>query len=85
MNILISKKFEKMFGKCPQEIKKKFKERLRIYRNDKYSSILNNHPLSGKMKGYRSINITGDYRAILKEKSTEVIFIAIGTHSQLYK
>ena len=85
MNILLSKKFEKMFEKCPQEIKLKFIERLKIYRYDKYSTILNNHTLSGRLKGYRSINISGDYRAIFKEKSTELIFIAIGTHSQLYK
>ncbi|MDD3803834.1 MAG: type II toxin-antitoxin system mRNA interferase toxin, RelE/StbE family [bacterium] len=85
MNILLSKRFEKMFEKCPREIKLKFIERLKIYRYDKYSPALNNHPLTVKLKGYRSINISGDYRAIFKEKNREVIFIAIGTHSQLYR
>lgn len=85
MNIFYSKKFDKMFKKCPQEIKSKFIERLELFNEDKYSSILNNHALSGKLKGLRSINISGDYRAILKEQPDGILLIAIGTHSQLYK
>ncbi|MFH1192383.1 MAG: hypothetical protein V1655_02815 [bacterium] len=46
---------------------------------------LNNHPLSGKLNGLRSINVSGDCRAIFEEKLEDIIFIAIGTHSQLYK
>lgn len=85
MNIIISKKFEKMFRKCPQEIKDKFIERLKIFEKNKYNLVLNNHSLTGKLKGLRSINVSGDYRAIFEEKSEDIIFMAIGTHSQLYK
>jgi len=85
MNIFTSKKFERMFKKCSQEIKGKFIERLKIFKENKYSPILNNHPLSGKLNGLRSINVSGDYRAIFEERSENIIFIAIGTHSQLYK
>lgn len=47
---------------------------------------LHNHILSGKYTNYRSINITGDYRALYKQVSEkEVIFVKLGTHSQLYK
>lgn len=85
MNIFTSKKFEKMFRKCPQEIKSKFIERLKTFKKNKYNSILNNHLLAGKLKGLRSINVSGDYRAIFEEKSEDIIFMAIGNHSQLYK
>lgn len=34
---------------------------------DQYSPLLNNHSLTGKWRGYRSINITGDWRAIFVE------------------
>ncbi len=84
MNIFYSKKFDKMFKKCPQEIKNKFIERLELLNEDKYSPILNNHALSGKLKGLRSVNISGDYRVIIKEKTDGILLIAIGTHSQLY-
>ena len=49
-----------------------------------YDLRLNNHILSGKWSGYRSINITGDWRAIFRETETGVYFIVLGTHSQLY-
>lgn len=85
MKVFTSKKFEKMFRKCHQEIKNKFIDRLKIFKKNNYNPILNNHPLSGKLKGLRSINVSGDFRAIFEEKSEDIIFVAIGSHSQLYK
>lgn len=80
-----SKKFDKAFKKCPQEIKDKFIGRLGIFKENKHDPILNNHGLSGKLNGLRSINVSGSYRAIFEEKPENTIFINIGTHSQLYK
>ena len=80
-----SKKFDKAFKKCSQEIKDRFIERLEIFKENKYDPILKNHNLSGKLIGLRSINVSGDYRAVFEEKLEEIIFISIGTHSQLYK
>jgi addiction module RelE/StbE family toxin len=85
MNVSTSKKFEKMFKKCPQEIKSKFIERLKVFNENKFHTLLNNYSLSGKLHGLRSINISGDYRAIFEENEEYIIFVAIGTHSQLYK
>jgi addiction module RelE/StbE family toxin len=49
---------------------------------------LDNHPLKDPWNGCRSIDITGDYRAIYEElnKGDDVIayFITIGTHQELY-
>lgn len=87
MKIDYSKKFLKQFQKCPNEIRIKFKERLKIFTLNQSHIILNNHNLSGKYKDLKSINITGDWRAIYQElyNGKVVFFIAIGTHSQLYK
>jgi len=86
MIIEYSKKFIKEFKKCPANVKTNFKVRLEMFIDDQYSSILNNHPLIGELKNYRSINITGDWRAIFEEIDEDQIiyFVAIGTHSQLY-
>lgn len=52
---------------------------------DPFHEILNNHSLKGKYKGYRSINISGDYRAIYSLiKEDTAYFIALDTHSSLY-
>jgi len=86
MQIEYSKRFIKEFKKCPENIKTNFKKRLETFINDPYNSILNNHPLIGELKNYRSLNITGDWRAIFEEINGGKIiyFVAIGTHSQLY-
>ena len=74
-----------MFLKCPQDVRIKFIERLKIFKLNKHDSALNNHNLSGKYKEYKSINVSGNYRAIFEETPDHIKFIAIGTHSQLYK
>jgi len=86
MQIEYSKKFIKEFKKCPVNVKTNFKTRLEIFINDRYGSVLNNHPLIGELRNYRSININGDWRAIFEELDDGQIiyFVAIGTHSQLY-
>ena len=77
--------FRKSYLKLPTKLQDVVDSRILLLLKDPKSSILNNHVLLGKYKNYRSINITGDYRAIYKVVSTkEVIFVKIGTHSELY-
>jgi len=85
MQYHLHKSFVKAYRKLPDKLKKAVKERLALFCEDPFLQELNNHALSGKYQGYRSINITGDYRAIYKVISeNEVIFVVLGTHSQLY-
>lgn len=85
MKILFHKNFKKTFKKLRKKEQKKIKEHLVIFMKNQFNPLLNNHSLQGKYKGYRSINITGDLRAIYKflEKD-ECIFIVIDNHSNLY-
>jgi addiction module RelE/StbE family toxin len=85
MEIFTTKKFEKMLNKCPQEIKEKLVEKIKLFRTDVFNPTLNNHALSGKLKNLRSINITGDWRVVYEEESEKITLTAIGTHNQLYK
>ncbi|MCL4366414.1 type II toxin-antitoxin system mRNA interferase toxin, RelE/StbE family [Patescibacteria group bacterium] len=80
-----SKSFDKQLKKAPLSIKIAFRQRLELFIADQFHPQLNNHTLIGKYKGYRSINITGDWRAIYSEDKNVVIFELLGTHSQLYK
>lgn len=80
------KNFEKQYKKLPSKQKERFKEKIAIFLRDEFNPILNNHPLKGKYNGYRSINVTGDLRAIYKRESGErIIFVTIDKHSNLYK
>lgn len=86
MRIFLHKNFEKKYARLRASEKKKFKERRNIFLMDPYNPILNNHALRGKFKGYRSINIAGDLRAVygVVDKGT-VLFVTIDKHSNLYK
>lgn len=86
MNIRLHKNFEKRFKKLPQHIQTKTKQRLVLFLENPFHPQLNNHPLKGSYLGYRSINITGNWRAIFKlVKEDEAIFVTIDTHSNLYR
>ena len=85
MKLRFHKRFIKGYNFLDQKIKVAFQERLKLFFDNPYHPKLKNHPLKGKWYGYRSINISGDIRAVYKlNGDEEVIFIAIGSHSYLY-
>ena len=85
MVISHSRIFKKMFRKHSVWLQEKFKERVSLFMDDIYNPLLNNHSLDGKWRGYRSINVTGDIRAVFEEININHIeFVAIGSHSELY-
>ncbi len=74
-----------MLRKQSAVIQEKFYERLALFVKDQHNSLLANHPLNGEWVGYRSINITGDIRAIFEEIDKKHFeFVDIGSHSELY-
>ena len=84
MIIVYHRHFKKSYKKLSPKVKEKLEERLRLFSKDEFDPILNNHALKGKYLGYRSINITGNMRAIFKRDSESVIFVAIDSHGNLY-
>jgi addiction module RelE/StbE family toxin len=85
MAITYSRVFKKMFKKKNAWVQDKFRERISLFIQDRNHPSLNNHFLGGIWVGYRSINITGDFRAVYEELSNDNFeFVAIGTHSELY-
>lgn len=68
-------------------LRKRYKERVALFINDRYNEILKDHQLEGKMKQYRSFSIAGDCRVVYfeEEKNVVFVFVDIGTHNQVYK
>ena len=86
MEILFHRGLKKSYKKLRAAERKRFDERLRIFCNNPDHPILHNHALSGAYRGYRSINIGGDLRALYEPAGKKTaFFITIGTHSELYK
>ncbi|OGG12624.1 hypothetical protein A2875_05435 [Candidatus Gottesmanbacteria bacterium RIFCSPHIGHO2_01_FULL_46_14] len=74
--------------KIDVRIRKSLKQKLEIFYKNPNDSVLKNHVLRDAYEGYRSINITADWRAIYKEvqigEDTVAYFVALGTHKQLH-
>ena len=85
MRIDLHRSFLKDFKKLPTKIRDQFVERKNLFLAIPFHPLLNNHSVEKRFPGCRSINVTGDYRAIFKERDTNVLFMRIGTHSQLYR
>lgn len=81
-----SKKFIKQLKKSPNKIRKQAGLRItEIFIKTPFHPTLNNHALTGEYGGCRSINITGDWRAIYTHINKDtVLFVDLGTHNQLY-
>lgn len=89
-----SRNFVKGYRKAGKKVQNAFLQRQKLFIDDPFHPLLRNHALSGRYKGMRSINVTGDWRAIYSEQvhkhgqvkqGKSITFEEIGTHSQLYK
>lgn len=82
--------FIKQHKKAPHKIQLAWEKRFELFLKDQFNPLLKNHQLTGGYKGDKSINVTGDWRAIFtqmedEEGNTYILFKFLGTHSQLYK
>lgn len=79
------KQFERQYKKLPHDVQRKVGERLDLLVFNERYPLLNDHKLSPPYEGYRSINITGDYRLVYKKIGADTYYLrAVGTHHQLY-
>lgn len=88
MIVKYSPRFLQLLKKVNVRIRKSLKERIVIFIQNPNDLELNNHPLRDKYAGYRSIDVTADWRAIFEEiqigENTIAYFIGLGTHKELY-
>ncbi|MDO8521206.1 MAG: hypothetical protein Q7S52_03760 [bacterium] len=83
--VLLHRHFEKRYAKLPKKTKDAFKERKNLFLENRNNPVLGIHALHGERKEYKSMNVTGDIRAIYKEIAKEVfLFVDIGSHGELY-
>lgn len=85
MDVIFHKNFKKQYKKLRSEEKIKCEDRIALFMKNSHHPILNNHFLGGKYKKYKSINISGDLRAIYESVAPNTaLFILVDTHSNLY-
>ena len=85
MEVRFHKRFKKDYKKLAEKDRRQFQRRLGVFLRDPFEPTLNNHVLKGKYRGYRSINISGDIRALYEPLKKDVaLFVTVGSHSHLY-
>jgi addiction module RelE/StbE family toxin len=86
MDVTVNRNFTKQYSKASSKIQQAFQDRVQLLLSNPLHPQLRLHLLQGRLNGYHSINITGDWRAlfIYRDKTT-IVFHALGTHSQLYR
>lgn len=62
------------------------KNRIQLFIENYEDFQLKDHALSGSRKGSRAFSVAGDVRIIyVRASESEVIFLDIGSHNQVYK
>ena len=88
LRVDFAKKFNTQLEQVPTEFQIAFSEALELFLDDTNQPNLRNHALREKFAGYRSIDVTDDWRALFKVRTsktqTVITFHILGTHTQLY-
>ncbi len=81
--------FNKQLREAPLEIKISFREVRELFIDNPGHPQLRNHALRGRFAGFKSIDVTDDWRALFKirksKAQTVFTFHILGTHAQLYE
>jgi addiction module RelE/StbE family toxin len=86
MKFITHKNFEKQFSKLPAKRKEKVIEAIDQFIENPNTPKLRRHELSGNWAGHFSLSAGGDLRIHYRIISSETgEFVAVGSHSQLYK
>ena len=89
MRVRFSPEFISKLKASDVKVRNQFKRKVILFCRNPNEAILRNHGLKKDWIGYRSIDITKDWRAIYTEKvegkSVVAYFVAIGTHKELYR
>lgn len=86
MKLDYTKAFQKQFAKLGTTQQATCAKRLEVFRSDPNHPLLRRHPLRGEWKNHYSISAGGDLRLHYRQTdAATAVFVAVGTHSQLYK
>lgn len=62
----------------------RFQKHIELFGQGVRKEPLNDHPLTGRLKGLRSFSIGGDVRVVYRETEDYFELLDIGSHNQVY-
>ncbi|MEO6760796.1 MAG: type II toxin-antitoxin system mRNA interferase toxin, RelE/StbE family [Candidatus Saccharimonadales bacterium] len=86
MDVDFTRAFNKQFEKLIRKKQDQVRQAVALFLQDTATPSLHNHGLTGEWQGFRSIRVGGDLRLHFRViTDNRVLFVAVGSHSQLYK
>jgi addiction module RelE/StbE family toxin len=77
------RRLQQRYSHQPKVIER-FQKHLELFREGIRREPLNDHPLTGKLKGLRAFSVGGDVRVVYREADEYIEFLDIGSHNQVY-
>ncbi len=62
----------------------RLKRHIELFSNGVRKEPINDHPLTGKLKGFRAFSVGGDVRVVYQETEDHYLLLDIGSHNQVY-
>lgn len=88
ISVRLAPELVKKLKKQGVRIRNSFKNAIDLFSRDPDEPQLDNHQLQRDWEGFRSIDVTSDWRAIFEYKQvgeeTVAYFVDLGTHKELY-
>jgi len=66
------------------KVLEKFAVHLELLQQGVRTTPLDDHPLTGKLKGMRAFSVGGDVRVVYQETDEHYLLLDIGSHNQVY-
>jgi addiction module RelE/StbE family toxin len=77
------KRLKQRYGHQPKTIER-LARHLELFRQGIRKKPVNDHPLTGKLKGLRAFSVGGDVRVVYQEAEDHYLLLDIGPHNQVY-
>jgi len=77
------KRLKQRYGNQPKVIAR-LQEHLELFSQGRREQPINDHSLTGPLKGLRAFSVGGDIRVVYRETEDSYLLLDIGSHNQVY-
>ncbi len=77
------RRLKQRYSHQPKVIER-LKHHLELFGNGVRKELINDHPLTGRLKSLRAFSVGGDVRVVYQETNDCYLLLDIGSHNQVY-
>jgi addiction module RelE/StbE family toxin len=77
------KRLKQRYAHQPKVIER-LRRHLELFRHGVRKQPINDHPLTGQLKGLRAFSVGGDVRVVYQETEDCYLLLDVGSHNQVY-